>query len=295
MASGDSDEDWAEELITAHRPDIRDERWLRELVTAHRPTSGHSVPGRTDEARTPCPPQPPAQPHSQDQFCYHSQHILPVAHTASSSSRPPLQSGRLPFELVRSGKRRRSTPAPLLEPITTLVAYSLRHQHAQLMALCGPVPQIQKSLLRSWISATAKELAPASLEVLSNSLAERVRGIVSSPPCIFKVGLTRDPLWRWRDAPFAYANDVDFAFMELLLVGSTGLVAHLEAALIARLRSQPGCRNDAPGGESPPPPSYPCYLYVVWQQVSSYIAHRLHLARRAEQLSKNTDSAPPID
>ena len=288
MASGASDEDWFEELSTAHRPDVIDERWLRELVTAHRPTSGHSVPGRTHEVRTPGPPQPPVQPQSQDQFSSHSELILPIANavplaSASSSSRPPLPSGHLPLVTAGSGKRRRCTPAPLLEAVTPLVAHSLRRQHAQLMALCGPVPRIQCSLLRSWISATARELGPASLEVLSNSLAERVCGIVSSPPCIFKVGLTRDPLWRWRDAPFAYANDVDFAFMELLLVGTTGLVAHLEAALIARLRSQPGCRNDAPGGESPPPPSYPCYLYVVWQRVDSYTARRLHLARRAQQ------------
>ena len=68
--------------------------------------------------------------------------------------------------------------------------------------------------------------------------------------------------------------------MEVLLVGSVSLVVHLVAALITRLGSVPGCYNTAPGGESPPPPSFPCYLYVVWQRVDDYIIRRLQDARK---------------
>jgi hypothetical protein len=180
-----------------------------------------------------------------------------------------------------SRKRRRSNP---LQPVTLLVAESLCHQHCQVMAVLGSDPRIHCSLMRSWITATSSNLAPASVEGLADSLAERVRGIVSAAegllPCIFKIGLTRDPLWRWRDAPFAYATSREFAFMEVLLVGSVSLVVHLEAALITRLGSVPGCYNTAPGGESPPPPSFPCYLYVVWQRVDDYIIRRLQDARK---------------
>ena len=67
--------------------------------------------------------------------------------------------------------------------------------------------------------------------------------------------------------------------MEVLLVGTVALVQFLETALVSRLRDTPGCRNIAAGGESPPPPSYPCYLYVVAKSVERSIADQLRRAR----------------
>ena len=67
--------------------------------------------------------------------------------------------------------------------------------------------------------------------------------------------------------------------MEVLLVGTVALVQFLETALVSRLRGTPGCRNIAAGGESPPPPSFPCYLYVVVKSVDSAVEAQLRRVR----------------
>lgn len=62
-------------------------------------------------------------------------------------------------------------------------------------------------------------------------------------------------------------------------MGTVALVQFLESALIASLRDTPGCRNIAAGGESPPPPSFPCYLYVVVKSVDSAVEAQLRRVR----------------
>ena len=269
MADADSDDEWLKLLCRHRRPVVVENddptSWLLELISAHRSTSstsveagGRCVPSSFDDAqalvvkalevvassRLGCAGDVAAAYYGAaggsveagvrcvPPSCDDAQAL--VVKALSVTSPPALSS--------ISRKRRRSNP---LQPVTLLVAESLCHQHCQVMAVLGSDPRIHCSLMRSWITATSSNLAPASVEGLADSLAERVRGIVSAAegllPCIFKIGLTRDPLWRWRDAPFAYATSREFAFMEVLLVGSVSLVVHLEAALITRLGSVPGC------------------------------------------------------
>ena len=180
---------------------------------------------------------------------------------------------------------RRDRKRPKLQPLrppTVHEIHSLVHQHTMTMVLVGSDSRIEHSLMRSWIRCSAKDLKTHSLETLADSLTDRVRGLFcdTTPPSVFKIGLTRDPRWRFYDAPFAYSAGGEFDSMVVLLVGCVALVQWLEAALISRLRDTPGCRNVAPGGESPPPASYPCYLYVVAKPVERVIADQLRIARK---------------
>lgn len=180
--------------------------------------------------------------------------------------------------LTRSRHRR-----CVIEPLSALEMRSLEAQHATVMASLAANQHIRHGLMVPWISVTETDLAMVSLESLADTLAQRVRALAVDvmPRCIFKLGLTRDPRWRWYDAPFSYSKAGEFSTMELLLVSQVGAIQYLEEALITRFHSQQGCWNLAPGGETPPPRSYPCYLYIVLCPVDTYMAKRLRMARRA--------------
>ncbi len=81
--------------------------------------------------------------------------------------------------------------------------------------------------------------------------------------CIFKIGITHDPNFRFWSDKFGYARKGElYSDMVVLASGPCVLVADLEARLIAEWRSVSGCRNDAPGGENAPRQS-PAYCYLV--------------------------------
>ena len=167
----------------------------------------------------------------------------------------------------------------LLRPPTASEAHSLQIQHAETFTLVGHDSAILVSLCRCFFNMAASDLTVSALGDLADSLACRITGLVGGiPPPVFKVGLTRCPRWRFREAPFAHFPTFDK--MEVLAAGFVELVRYLEEAVISRVRMLPGCQNVAPGGETPPPPSVPCYLYCVQKPVEAVIADRLRAVRQ---------------
>lgn len=148
-------------------------------------------------------------------------------------------------------------------------------------------PRIHTALARTWLSGDDRDLTDAALNGLADSLADRVRALVDLEPpfgpIVFKVGLTRDPSWRFLQAPYAYSSQYGAeSWMEILLVSCVSVIRWCEAAVIARVSNIAGCQNVAPGGESPPPDSEACYLYVVGVPVGMLVASRLQAARAAQ-------------
>lgn len=66
--------------------------------------------------------------------------------------------------------------------------------------------------------------------------------------CVFKLGLTSDPVLRWK-----FYQEDNYTHMAILHVSTNfGLIQMLEAALIASWIEEKGCRNQKYGGEGPP-------------------------------------------
>ena len=262
--------------VSAPRADDSEDEWIRTLC---RSPSGVRLASQGEPNPSASSSGTPLSP------------VVGEPSATASSSNPPVLPLLLPLADLGGGRCHRrpvldcrdlkQRKLPLLRPPTVVEIHSLVHQHTQTMVLVGSDRRIQHSLMRSWISCSDKDLKTSSLEALADSLTARVRGLFcdTTPPSVFKIGLTRDPRWRFYDAPFAYSAGGEFDSMVVLLVGFVALVQWLEAALISRLRDTPGCRNVAPGGESPPPASYPCYLYVVAKPVERVMADQLRIAR----------------
>ena len=77
--------------------------------------------------------------------------------------------------------------------------------------------------------------------------------------CVFKVGLTSDPVQR-----FGFYLEANYTCMSLLHVTANMAEAQmLEAAVIAATISEPGCRNERLGGDGPSKLT-PYQLYFVY-------------------------------
>ena len=112
----------------------------------------------------------------------------------------------------------------------------------------------------------APKLALAESKRCIEAVRQRLR------VAIFKIGITRDPLTRFRGVlaegqnrwrPYIHEG---FTNMELLLCSAPDHCAELETHLISEYRKTPGCRNVNPGGESRPPDSCCCFTYVVFAE-----------------------------
>ena len=100
-------------------------------------------------------------------------------------------------------------------------------------------------------------------EVVTRSLSFR-------GPCIFKIGITENPVSRWCVRKYAYKNDAieKWQGMVVLHMDSDSFVCGLiEAHLIRVFRETPGCRNTAHGGESLSPLPGPHCVYVVFRSL----------------------------
>lgn len=77
---------------------------------------------------------------------------------------------------------------------------------------------------------------------------DQFRNRMGRSVCVFKVGLTSNPLVR-----FSFYKEANYTHMTLLHVSTNlGSIQFLEAALIAANVSELGCRNQKYGGEGPP-------------------------------------------
>jgi hypothetical protein len=226
----DSDEEWARTLCrvasSAQLDDASDDEFLRSLCRA----SPGSASALAESSVVPILPLAessvavPIWPASAESSIAVS--ILP-AFAMSSVVVPivplavrPIWPARakyadVPVLLDWRDRKRRKLHA--LVPPTVIETRSLVHQHVQTMTLMASCSRIHASLIRSWLSCSANDCGPVSLRDLANSLVARVRGLCcdTTPPSIFKIGLTRDPRWRFHDAPFAYAIDDEYDSMEV--------------------------------------------------------------------------------
>ena len=281
-SEADSGDEFALELLTCHRLHVQtiagavgigfvdeegeDESFLRELLTCHRQVSlqviGHPKTGENQLQPLACTDPAPV-----------SSIALAAPQTSCNAAFSRIAGSRL----VGRQKRRRSV---VVEPTTATEAHSLQWQHGQVSTRCGHDPRICMSLCRFFFNMTERDCTSVALEGLADSVAFRIRGIAEStvPPAVFKVGLTRCPRWRFHEAPYAYRTE--YSNMEVLVGSTVALIAWLEEAVIRRVACVQGCRNSAPGGESPPPPSMRAELYCVWKPVSSVIADRLQAVRK---------------
>lgn len=121
----------------------------------------------------------------------------------------------------------------------------------------------------------AMEPAGVNMFLASSKLAglvaehccHHIQGLLRNRQASFKIGLTVDPCRRWANERYGYKMSHLFDRMHVLAeLATCEGAAYLEAMLIDRFSSQPGCQNVAKGGEgSHPPATGPCYVYVVFK------------------------------
>ena len=137
-------------------------------------------------------------------------------------------------------------------------------RHGELLAGIVPSGQIRDFGIMVFFRRDTFKATWEWVQGLSVSLCETIHGLLQAREiCIFKIGITRDPYYRMHNEEFGYTQcDEIYDQMDLLVASYPGICASLEWLCIQRTRSRPGCRNDAPGGESAPASGL-CYLYVV--------------------------------
>lgn len=259
----DSDEEWIADLTGAkHRQnnDVGLHDWMAELLSSQ----GQRQQGAeiVSAAAAVCGTKSCDQAREGD--------------IARSSTQPNVGTSTQRSVISSSSNRKRRITHPKELDIDDLV-----HQHGQTMIEASFVPIIDVALVRSWLSANPSDYLESALVGLGESLADRVLSIVEDiPPRIFKIGLTRSPVWRFIHAPgFAY-YPAEFNHMTVLAVSCSKVIQFLEKWLINKFAGRPGCRNVASGGESAPPDSIVCYLYLVHIHAEAFAALRLRVARR---------------
>ena len=108
----------------------------------------------------------------------------------------------------------------------------------------------------SFSARRLREAARAVILHVDSILAQR--GI-----CIFKIGITRDPVFRMCNPRFGYAVRGEiYTLMSVVFASYPSVCCLMERALICHFGARAGCRNTAGGGENPPEEGL-CYVYVV--------------------------------
>ena len=100
------------------------------------------------------------------------------------------------------------------------------------------------------------------------SQVQDFRKNIGQQVCVFKVGLTAEPTLR-----FAFYKELNYTHMSLLHASrNLGLIQMLEAALIAFLMDERGCRNQRYGGECPPSTEQKdtFFVYVVGSRADQF-------------------------
>ena len=170
---------------------------------------------------------------------------LPVQHAPAQLAAAPRMPARLPAE--QAAPRREFEWARCPEAVL------------QLPNVREMLEQIAGDPVMEWDLPPPKALAGAVLAHASAAIAKRLH-------CpAFKIGITTNPVQRWRNDRYGYRLSAEgFDRMVLLLATDSGnAAAFLEAALIGRFQKTRGCRNVAPGGEGLKPTAGPFFTYLV--------------------------------
>lgn len=108
----------------------------------------------------------------------------------------------------------------------------------------------------------------ASGKILAHATATIGRLLLDRRLCIWKIGVTQDPEYRFSNESFGYALE-DYSGMVVVHKGQALECGMLEAALIMILKSaHPGCQNIASGGEGMSrKPDLLFYTYCAYKHV----------------------------
>jgi hypothetical protein len=272
--------------IVATFDDDDAETWIRELTTSHRALQSAASASTTSSSSS------SGNNLNVNLDIVATSNSAPVTMGRLSSANTFVHPGFAISLSSTSGHKRGKTDL-VARPLTVIEARSLAAQHVDNMTLLSfGGEHVHSALLRNWIAVGAADLKTASLEGLAASLESRIRGVCIdvTPRHIFKIGLTRCPKWRWYNSEFGYSGS-EFEAMEVLMVSQVKVIQFMESSLISRLQLEQGCWNIRPGGETPPPPSFACYLYFVFAPVDTVIAKRLSAVRR-QQLQHDSERFP---
>lgn len=138
--------------------------------------------------------------------------------------------------------------------------------------------------------ATPKRERATAGTILQRCLyeVEKFRTKMTKSLCVFKLGLTTNPIIR-----FNFYKDANYSHMALLHVTeNAGVAQMLEASLIAIHMSQTGCRNEKHGGECPPTCALEPFhfVYVVGARADSMKRIRWHHPCEIPKLNCSNDS-----
>ena len=216
--------------------------WLEELLGFSLASKTQAAPLPVSKLQLECPSRALADPAS-----------------VPSSSQQPARESRKGIQLEQKmpGRAGLSTPTAVKAPPPQRRAAEWRSLGPGASALGSSVPV--KFCLPEPRERLAGQRLSHCVRVVDTIL---LKGLM-----VFKIGVTLDPQRRWFDPKMGYCRDPDFHTMVVLLEVDCGeAVGYVEAGLLLKYQSVPGCRNVGPGGEGinlQNPGPY--YTYVVYR------------------------------
>ena len=267
QAELDSGDEWLQELLQAGRSDDF-ARFIQchssgEAALVARPQQHESLQTDYDGLARPigssnsgfsalaaCPQQSRHFGFAASVDC--PQAACPQRHSTSSRNRTRSPLPKLSEARRRGAVRCIGDPCEMIE------------SNARKMHWLSTHAEFNVASVRVLIRPEVTPCSPSGLKTLAQSLLAAVEGILTRTGiCIFKIGLTHDPFWRMYNKGYGYAVRGElYSRMHVLLASFPEICGHIEEALIAAKRDQPGCRNMNPGQESMPTSGL-CYVYVV--------------------------------
>lgn len=108
----------------------------------------------------------------------------------------------------------------------------------------------------------------ASASHVAKHVVDCVSKLSCKHPAVFKIGITANPIKRWKHPVYGYCLDrrEKWQGMKVVSVNSSSFsAALLESFMISKFKGNLGCRNENPGGESACPGEGPHFTYVVYR------------------------------
>ena len=136
--------------------------------------------------------------------------------------------------------------------------------HAQMMVWLERRGEFDATMVPVWVRPELVCFTPVGLDRVASQAIRRTESILEAKGiCIFKIGITHNPLRRMHNPHYGYARRGElYSCMHVLLMSFPDVCTWVEQSAITALRGRPGCRNTSPGGESAPDRGV-CYVYVV--------------------------------